>query len=99
MKKGLFEGFTHKAVDEKIWRWVDDEKPVVETGQTEVPHWGAESFWTAKHLFHHEELNTVEDDTRSVAEEKDDNNADENGGKIHLIVLVLIGLHVSVPES
>ena len=34
-----------------------------------------------------------------MAEEKDDNNTDEDCGQIHLVVLVLIGLHVGVPES
>ena len=70
---------------------------MVKTGQTKVPDRGTECFRTAEHFLHHEELNTVEDDTGSVAEEKDDHDANEDGGEIHLVTLVLVGLHVSVP--
>ena len=95
--EGLLEGVAHEAVDEKVGRGVDNEEPVVKTGQTKVPDRGTECFRTAEHFLHHEELNTVEDDTGSVAEEKDDHDANEDGGEIHLVTLVLVGLHVSVP--
>ena len=48
---------------------------MVKTGQTKVPYRRTECFRAVKHFLHHEELNTVEDDTGSVAEEKDDHDA------------------------
>ena len=46
----------------------------------------------------HEELCTIDDQPRKVTEKKDDDNADEDTSKIHLIIsrAVVVGPHMGV---
>ena len=46
----------------------------------------------------HGELKHVDDDSGNVTEKKDDDNADEDSGKIHLVMsrAVVVGPHMGV---
>ena len=94
LHQGLLELVPHGAVDQEVRRGIDDKQPVVETCQTEVPvGWGVGG-GAPKHLLHHEELGTVEDDPGDVTEEEDHDNTDEDSGKVHFTVSSLVCLHV-----
>ena len=83
-----------------------------ETGQAEEPGWGCEmgtaeddtdenvddNYDIPKNVVWHEELCTIDDQPREVTEKKDDDNADEDTSKIHLIMsrAVVVGPHMGV---
>ena len=75
----------HEAVDEEVRGGIEDEEPVHEAGEAEEPGWG-EEVGTADDALGHEELCTVDDEPGDVTEEKHNDNADKDAGKIHLIV-------------
>ena len=67
---------------------------MVEAGQAQVPVGGGEGGGATEHIIHHKKLGTVEDDPGDVAEEEDNDNADEDSGQIHFATSTLVGLHV-----
>ena len=94
MDQGQLEGVPHGAVDEEVGGGVDNEEPVVEAGQAQVPGGGGEGVGAPEHLLHHEELGTVEDDPGDVAEQEHHHNADEDRGQVHLTAPTLVCLHM-----
>ena len=94
MDQGLLESVPHGAVDKEVGGGVDDEEPVVEAGQAEVPVGGREGVRAPNHLLHHKEFSTVEDDPGYVAEQEDHHNADEDCGQVHLTASIFVCLHM-----
>ena len=98
LSQGHFKTFSHGTVDQKVGGGVDDEEPVVETDQTQVPVGGVEGVRTPEHLLHHEKLCTVEDHPGDVTEEEDDDNADQHCCQVHLATSTLFCFHVCKPK-
>ena len=71
---------------------------MVEAGQAQVPVGGGEGGWATEHIIHHKKLGTVEDDPGDVAEEEDNDNADEDSGQVYLTTSMLVSLCVSESE-
>ena len=68
---------------------------MVQTCQTQIPVCWSEGFGAGKHLFDHEDLGAVEDDTGSVAYEEDYHDANKDCRQVHFLVAPLIfGFHM-----
>ena len=80
--KRFFEAVTDWCVNDEVDGCIDDEKGMIDTGQTQVPVSWHEMVWTLDDLIHKEELCAIEDNSRDVADEKHHDDTDEDSGQI-----------------
>ena len=81
----LPEESSHEGVDDEVAGAVYDEGPVHEARQTNHPA-GRLEVRTLLDAGAHEELCQVDDEAREVAQQEDDDDADEDTGQVHLVV-------------
>ena len=84
MFEGQFKTIPHRGVDDEVYRGVDNEESVVDTGQAEVPVRRSEGVRTVQNLVQHEELSAVENNSGNVADYKDNNNTDQDSCQVEL---------------
>ena len=70
MFEGQFKTIPHRGVDDEVYRGVDNEESVVDTGQAEVPVRRSEGVRTVQNLVQHEELSAVENKPEHFAKIK-----------------------------
>ena len=81
----LPEESPHEGVDDEVAGAVYDESPVHEARETNYRARRLE-VRTLLDAGAHEELCQVDDEAREVAQQEDDDDADEDTGEVHLIV-------------
>ena len=81
----LPEESPHEGVDDEVAGAVDDEGPVHEARQTDNPA-GRFEVRALLDAGAHEELGQVDDESGEMAEQEDDDDADEDAGQVHLVV-------------
>jgi len=86
LEECLLEGVAAGEVDEEVHRGVEHESQVVEAGEAEDPQRWRHLFVVPHYILTTEELVAVDEHSGDVADEEDDNDADEDRSEVQFLL-------------